>query len=51
LAHVWRNWRKALVFVEPDTVVRWHRDSRAPSPVPDCLTEKRGLSFGERHPV
>jgi putative transposase len=26
LARRWRNWRMALVFVEPDTVVRWHRD-------------------------
>src|SRR5262249_28992660 len=26
LAHSWRNWRTALVFVQPDTVVRWHRD-------------------------
>src|SRR5262249_16349989 len=26
LAHGWRNWRTALVFVQPDTVVRWHRD-------------------------
>src|SRR5262245_25832835 len=26
LAHVWRNWRVALVLVQPDTVVRWHRD-------------------------
>src|SRR5262249_14099243 len=26
LARIWRNWRTALVFVQPDTVVRWHRD-------------------------
>jgi transposase InsO family protein len=26
LARVWRNWRTALVLVQPDTVVRWHRD-------------------------
>src|SRR5262245_24970276 len=25
LAQCWRNWRTALVFVQPDTVVRWHR--------------------------
>ena len=24
LAHTWRDWRHALVFVQPDTVVRWH---------------------------
>src|SRR2546428_3248794 len=26
LARVWRNWRTALVLVQPETVVRWHRD-------------------------
>src|SRR5262249_51254353 len=26
LAQGWRNWRTALVFVQPDTVVRRHRD-------------------------
>jgi putative transposase len=26
LTQGWRNWRTALVFVQPDTVVRWHRD-------------------------
>ena len=26
LARSWRNWRIALVLVQPDTVVRWHRD-------------------------
>jgi hypothetical protein len=25
LARVWQNWRTALVLVQPDTVVRWHR--------------------------
>ena len=25
LAHAWRNWRSALIVVQPDTVVRWHR--------------------------
>ena len=25
LAKGWRNWRSALVVVQPDTVVRWHR--------------------------
>ena len=25
LAHVWREWRTALIVVRPDTVVRWHR--------------------------
>ena len=25
LAKAWRDWRKALLFVQPDTVVRWHR--------------------------
>ena len=26
LARLWRNWRTALVLVQQDTVVRWHRD-------------------------
>ena len=26
LARSWRNWRTAVVLVQPDTVVRWHRD-------------------------
>src|SRR6266705_796607 len=26
LAQAWRHWRAALVLVQPDTVVRWHRE-------------------------
>ena len=26
LSYVWKNWRDALVFVQPDTVLRWQRD-------------------------
>jgi putative transposase len=26
LATAWRQWRSALVVVQPETVVRWHRD-------------------------
>jgi putative transposase len=26
LARTWRNWRTALIVVQPDTVIRWHRD-------------------------
>jgi hypothetical protein len=26
LAKTWRHWRDALVLVQPDTVVRWHRE-------------------------
>src|SRR3989442_2133440 len=26
LARSWQNWRTALIVVQPDTVVRWHRD-------------------------
>ena len=26
LARGWRNWRTALIVVQPDTVIRWHRD-------------------------
>jgi len=25
LSRIWRNWRSALLIVNPDTVVRWHR--------------------------
>jgi putative transposase len=26
LAHCWKRWRTAVVLVQPETVVRWHRD-------------------------
>jgi Homeodomain-like domain len=26
LTRIWRNWRTAVVLVQPDTVVRWHRE-------------------------
>ena len=26
LRRIWTNWRTAVVLVQPDTVVRWHRD-------------------------
>ena len=26
LAQTWRHWRASLVLVQPDTVVRWHRE-------------------------
>jgi transposase InsO family protein len=26
VARIWPNWRTALILVQPDTVVRWHRD-------------------------
>jgi hypothetical protein len=26
LVHFWPRWKKALVIVKPDTVVRWHRE-------------------------
>src|SRR6266851_8798641 len=25
LANAWRDWRTAVILVQPDTVVRWHR--------------------------
>ncbi len=25
LSRVWADWRSALLIVQPDTVVRWHR--------------------------
>ncbi len=31
LSRVWSNWRSALLIVQPDTVIRWHRQgSHAP---------------------
>ena len=36
ISKLWRDWRSALVVVQPDTVVRWHRRGfklrRRPSP-------------------
>src|SRR5438093_12571744 len=29
LANTWRDWRAALIVVNPDTVVRWHRHGSA----------------------
>ena len=26
LARRWRSWRSALVVVQPETVIRWHRE-------------------------
>jgi hypothetical protein len=26
LSRIWSNWRSALLIVQPDTVVRWHRE-------------------------
>src|SRR5215471_854680 len=26
LAYLWKDWRNALVFVQPDTVLRWQRE-------------------------
>ena len=25
LSRIWREWRSALVIVQPETVIRWHR--------------------------
>ena len=25
LSHIWSGWREAVVIVQPDTVVRWHK--------------------------
>jgi hypothetical protein len=27
LSHIWSDWRSALVMVQPDTVIAWHRKS------------------------
>src|SRR4029434_6358908 len=26
LAKVWQEWRTAVIIVQPDTIVRWHRE-------------------------
>src|SRR2546425_9195650 len=26
LSRIWRDWRKALTIVRPETVIRWHRE-------------------------
>mgnify|MGYP006863142805 CR=1 FL=1 len=26
LSRIWADWRSALLIVQPDTVVRWHRE-------------------------
>src|SRR5947209_9201330 len=41
LARSWRHWRRALVLVQPDTVVRWHRDLASPSMDPTVETSAR----------
>ena len=56
LARVWRNWRTAVVLVQPDTVVRWHRDwlaadgpdIRNPNPTAVHPSISRSASSSER---
>ncbi len=31
LANAWRHWRTALIVMQPDTVVRWHRQWLRPA--------------------
>ena len=31
LSRLWKNWRASLVIVQPDTVVRWHRQGFKPA--------------------
>jgi len=26
LSQLWQNWREALIIVQPETVVKWHRE-------------------------
>ena len=30
LARRWRNWRTALMIVQTDTIIRWHRELPSP---------------------
>src|SRR6266436_6484858 len=40
LAKAWRDWRTALIVVQPDTVVRWHRQwLRVPAENPSAPQE------------
>ena len=50
LVRLWPRWKKALVIVKPDTVVRWHREGfrrywrsiSVPGPVGRESQRKRG---------
>ncbi len=53
LSRIWANWRSALLIVQPDTVVRWHRQgfkifwrwkSRAKRGRPSIAKEIRALT-------
>ncbi len=32
LSRLWRDWRSSLLVVQPETVLRWHREGNAPRP-------------------
>ena len=46
LSQLWSSWRNALVFVQPDTVVRWQRE-RFEDSGPGCPDPTR---IGEEGP-
>lgn len=50
LTRCWPGWRSALLLVQPDTVVRWHRTawrSAVPVAVP-CCSRSLSPSWGDR---
>ena len=58
LSRIWRNWRSALLFVQPDTVVRWHRQGpslftlvgdRTQDLLDRCAPIPKGLISQDRH--
>ena len=42
LAKGWRDWRSALIIVQPDTVVRWHRQWLRRHWTPCCADTRPG---------
>ena len=43
LSRLWSNWRSALSLVQPETVIRWHRQESTPDPQlrPSPHTDRR----------
>ena len=50
LSQVWSHWRQALIFVQPDTVVRWQRERFSQILGPTLETERAPpRKAGRRH--
>ena len=43
LSQIWSGWREALVIVQPETVVRWHRKAYASTGAPYPGAGRGGL--------